>query len=108
MAKIELNYMLGDEVWFLFPVFEGNVLKGFVPCKGVVCKGVVQDIEISLGGLSFVKYLVRYVSPLLRMPATDRDAILAAVNEEYFDEPQLYSSKEELIEANKDKVIIER
>lgn len=42
------------------------------------------------------------------MPATDRDAILAAVNEEYFDEPELYSSKEELIEANKDKVIIER
>ena len=103
MAKIELNYMLGDQVWFLFPVFEGNVLKGFVPCKGVV-----QDIEITLMGSSFVKYLVRYINPLLRMPATDRDAILAAVNEEYFDEPELYSSKEELIEANKDKVIIER
>lgn len=57
MAKIELNYMLGDEVWFLFPVFEGNVLKGFVPCKGVV-----QDIEITLMGSSFVKYLVRYKS----------------------------------------------
>ena len=45
MAKIELNYMLGDEVWFLFPVFERSVLKGFVPCKGVV-----QDIEITLMG----------------------------------------------------------
>lgn len=103
MAKIELNYMLGDEVWFLFPVFERSVLKGFVPCKGVV-----QDVEITLMGSSFVKYLVRYISPLLRIPATDRDAILAAVNEEYFDEPELYSSKEELIEANKDKAIIEK
>lgn len=103
MAKIELNYMLGDEVWFLFPIFDGNILKGHTPCKGVV-----QDIEITLMGSSFVKYLVRYINPLLRMPATDRDAILAAVNEEYFDEPELYSSKEELIEANKDKVIIER
>ena len=103
MAKIELNYMLGDEVWFLFPVFERSVSKGFVPCKGVV-----QDIEITLMGETFVKYLVRYVSPLLRMPATDRDDIFAAVHEEYFYEADLYPSKEELIEANKDKVIIER
>ena len=55
MAKIELNYMLGDEVWFLFPIFDGNILKGHTPCKGVV-----QDIEITLMGSSFVKYLVRY------------------------------------------------
>lgn len=103
MAKIELNYMLGDEVWFLFPVFDGNTLKGETPCKGVV-----NDIEITLMGVSFVKYLVRYVSPLLRMPATDREAILTAVQEEFFDEADLYPSKEDLIEANKDKVIIER
>lgn len=103
MAKIELNYFLGDEVWFLFPVFEGNVLKGEMPCKGVV-----QDINITLMAETFVTYLVRYISPLLRIPATDRDDILAAVNEEYMGATELYPSKEELIETNKDKVIIDR
>ena len=104
MAKIELNYMLGDEVWFLFPVFERSVLKGFVPCKGVV-----QDIEITLMGETFVKYLVRYINPLtFSLPLKDKDDLLTSVDEGYFDEPDLYPSKEEALEANKDKVIIER
>lgn len=104
MAKIELNYMLGDEVWFLFPIYKGDDLK-----ENILCKGVVQDIDITLMGLSFVKYLVRYINPLtFSLPMKDKDDLLTSVDEVYFDEAELYPSKEELIEANKDKAIIEK